>query len=57
MLEDAGYKVDDRLLTSRDDVDAFKAEHEVATTPVIFIDAERIDGSQELAAWLETATA
>ena len=57
MLEQAGYDVDDRLLTSREQVEAFKEEQGVATTPIIFIGDERIDGSDELAAWLETAEA
>ncbi|WP_341207421.1 glutaredoxin domain-containing protein [uncultured Sphingomonas sp.] len=48
MLEEAGYSVDDRILGSRDEVDAFKAEQGVATTPQIFIDGERIGGSDEL---------
>ncbi|WP_028965006.1 glutaredoxin domain-containing protein [Sphingomonas phyllosphaerae] len=48
MLEDAGYDVDDRILRSRDEVDAFKAEQGVATTPQVFIDGERIGGSDEL---------
>jgi glutaredoxin len=53
MLEDASIEFDDRLLTSREEVDAFKAEHDVATTPQIFIDGERIGGSEELAEYLE----
>jgi glutaredoxin 3 len=57
MLEDAGYDVDDRLLTSRDEVDAFEEEQGVETTPQIFIDGERIGGSEELASYLETASA
>lgn len=57
LLEDAGYDVDDRLLTSREQVEEFKEEQGVATTPIIFIGDERIDGSDELAAWLETASA
>jgi glutaredoxin len=57
MLDDAGLSFDDRLLTSREDVDAFKAEHDVATTPQIFIDDERIGGSEELAHYLESAAA
>jgi glutaredoxin 3 len=57
MLNDAGYKVDDRLLTSREDVDAFQAEQGVETTPQIFIDGERIGGSEELASYLETTDA
>ena len=57
MLEDSGRPFDDRLLTSRDEVDAFKDEHGVATTPQIFIDGERIGGSEQLADYLETAEA
>ena len=53
MLEDSGFDLDERLLTSREEVDAFKAEHGVATTPLVFIDGERIGGSEELAAYLE----
>ena len=53
MLEDAGIPFDDRLLTSRDEVDAFEAEKGVETTPQVFIDGERIGGSEELAAYLE----
>jgi glutaredoxin len=52
MLEGAGFEVDDRLLTSREQVDAFKAEHHVATTPQSFIDGERIGGSDELEQYL-----
>jgi glutaredoxin 3 len=57
LLEDAGYDIDDRLLTSRDQVEKFKREQGVETTPVIFIGDEPIDGSDELAAYLENAAA
>jgi glutaredoxin 3 len=57
LLEDAGYEIDDRLLTSREQVDEFEEEQGVQTTPIIFIGDERIDGSDELAAYLETAGA
>ena len=57
MLDDAGFKVDEHVLSSRDEVDAFKEEQQVATTPIIFIDGERIDGSHQLADFLETAEA
>ena len=55
MLEDAGFEVGEHLLESREEVDAFKAEHQVATTPLIFIDGEAIGGSEELASYLERA--
>ena len=35
--------------------DAFKAEHQVATTPLIFIGGEAIGGSEQLANYLERA--
>ena len=53
MLEEAGIPFDDRLLTSRDEVDAFKEEHGLQTTPLIMIDGEPIGGSSELAEYLQ----
>ncbi|MBB4617258.1 glutaredoxin domain-containing protein [Sphingomonas abaci] len=52
MLEGAGFTVDDRLLRSREEVDAFKAEQGVATTPQIVINGERIGGSDDLERYL-----
>ena len=52
MLEEAGFEVDDRILGSRDEVDAFQEENGVSTTPLIFIGDEKIDGSDELEAHL-----
>jgi glutaredoxin len=55
MLEEHGFEVDDRLLRSREEVDAFKAEHKLTTTPLIFIDGEKIGGSDDLARYLAAA--
>ena len=55
LLEDNGYAVDDRILKTRDEVDAFETEHGVATTPQIFIDGERIGGSEDLERYLNEA--
>lgn len=52
LLEEHGYEVDDQILSTREQVDAFKAEHGVATTPQVFIDGRRIGGSEELASFL-----
>ena len=52
MLEQHGYAVDDRILRTREETDAFEAEHGVDTTPQIFIDDERIGGSDDLAEYL-----
>jgi len=57
MLEDAGLQFEDHVLQSREEVDAFKDEHGVATTPQVFVDGERIGGSEELARFLEEAAA
>ena len=48
LLRRRGYTVDDRWLTTREQVDAFKAEHGVATTPQTFIDGVRIGGYDDL---------
>lgn len=52
MLEQAGYTVDDRILRSREEVDGFEAEQGVKTTPQVFIDGERIGGSDDLERYL-----
>lgn len=52
LLTEAGYSIDERLLTSRTEVDAFKAERGLATTPLIEIDGEVIGGASDLEAWL-----
>lgn len=57
MLEDSGRSYDDRLLSSREEVEQFKAEHGVETTPQVFVDGERIGGSEELAQFLESVDA
>ena len=56
MLEDAGYQIDEHLLTTREEVDAFQAEQGVSTTPQIFIGGKRIGGSEELAQYLDTVS-
>ena len=55
MLEEADYDVDDRVLGSREEVDSFEKEHGVDTTPQVFIDDERIGGSDDLQRYLERA--
>ncbi|MBO9695968.1 MAG: glutaredoxin [Sphingopyxis sp.] len=48
LLRRKGFEVDDIWLRSREETDAFKAEHDVATTPQTFIDGKRIGGYDEL---------
>jgi glutaredoxin 3 len=57
MLEAAGFAVDDRILASREAVEVFKAEHGVATTPLIFIDGEEIGDSDDLERFLASQDA
>ena len=48
LLESHGYTVEDHHLTTREETDAFKAKHDVKTTPQTFIDGERIGGNDDL---------
>jgi len=48
LLERRGFRVDDQHLTSREETDAFKKEHDVETTPQTFIDGNRIGGYDAL---------
>jgi glutaredoxin len=48
LLKHRGFSVDDRWLTTRAEVDTFKAEHDVQTTPQTFIDGVRIGGYDDL---------
>jgi glutaredoxin len=57
LLDEQGYEVDEHILSSREEVEAFKDEHGVSTTPQVFIDDERIGGSDDLAAYLQSASA
>ncbi|MBW3098983.1 MauE/DoxX family redox-associated membrane protein [Pseudohoeflea coraliihabitans] len=50
LLEKEGYTVEDHHLTSRAETDAFRAEHDVKTTPQTFIDGKRIGGHDDLLA-------
>ena len=48
LLESEGYSVDDHLLETREQTDAFKAKHDVETTPQVWIGQERIGGYTDL---------
>jgi glutaredoxin len=52
LLKRAGYEIDDRRLTTREETEAFKAEQGVATTPQIFIGGKRIGGHDDLRRFL-----
>lgn len=48
LLKSKGYMVEDHGLETREDTDAFKTEHDVKTTPQVFIDGQRIGGYDDL---------
>ena len=52
LLEAADFEVDEHILRTREEVEAYKTEEGVATTPQVFIDGERIGGSDDLARFL-----
>uniref|UniRef100_UPI0035CAE887 glutaredoxin domain-containing protein n=1 Tax=uncultured Sphingomonas sp. TaxID=158754 RepID=UPI0035CAE887 len=53
MLDETGFVVDEHILRSRAEVDEFEAMHGVDTTPQVFIDGERVGGSDVLERFLE----
>ncbi len=48
LLKSQGFEVEDHHLKTREETDAFKAEHGVKTTPQTFIDGIRIGGYDDL---------
>ncbi|MFH8654694.1 MauE/DoxX family redox-associated membrane protein [Sphingomonas paucimobilis] len=48
LLRRQGYVVEDHALRTREETDAFKAEHGVKTTPQVFIGGERVGGYDDL---------
>lgn len=52
LLEEAGFEVEEHILRTRDEVDAYEAELGVDTTPQIFIDGMHVGGHRELERYL-----
>lgn len=48
LLQRRGFTVDDHWLRTREETDAFQREHDVDTTPQVFIGGERIGGYDDL---------
>ncbi len=57
LLEKKGIVFQDHVLGSREEVEAFKSEHAVETTPQVWLDDERIGGFDALASHLGEPTA
>ena len=54
LLTREGFTIDDQWLTTRVQAEAFKAEHAVDTTPLVFIDSMRVGGYDDLCRHLGT---
>jgi glutaredoxin len=52
LLKRSGFEVEDHHLKTRDETDAFKAQHAVVTTPQVFIGGQRIGGYDDLRRFL-----
>jgi glutaredoxin/uncharacterized membrane protein YphA (DoxX/SURF4 family) len=48
LLERKGFRVEDHWLETREETDAFQREHDVETTPQVFLGGERIGGYDDL---------
>lgn len=57
LLRRRGYEVEDHWLTTREETDAFKAEHGVKTTPQTFIGGERVGGYDDVRLFFGRAVA
>ena len=57
MLENAGFEVEEHILETREEVDAYMEHEGVERTPQVFIDDRRIGGSEELERHLQGAPA
>ena len=52
LLKREGFEVEDHHLKSREQTDAFKAKHQVETTPQTFIGGQRVGGYDDLREYL-----
>lgn len=57
LLQQQGYTVSDHLLTSREETEFFKQQHQVDTTPQTFIDSQRIGGYDDLRSYFDKPAA
>lgn len=53
LLKDKGIDFEDHKLATQEETEAFKAAHQVTTTPQVFFGGERIGGYTDLAAWFD----
>ena len=44
LLKREGFAIEEHILRTRRETDAFKDKHHITTTPLVFIDGEKIGG-------------
>ena len=54
LLVSKGFLIEEHVLVTRAEVDAFKQAHAVKTTPQTFIDGRRIGGYDDLVAYFRS---
>ena len=52
MLEDAGFEIEEHILGTREEVEAYMESEGVSRTPQVFIEGTRIGGSSALERYL-----
>ena len=52
LLKRSGYEVEDHHLATREETEAFKAKHGVATTPQVFVGGKRVGGYDDVRRFL-----
>jgi glutaredoxin len=52
LLRDNDFDVEEQQLTTREEVEAFKAEHNLSTTPLITVDGTVVGGCSDLEKFL-----
>jgi len=57
LLEQHGFEIDEHILASREEVEAFKQDHGLETTPLVVIDGGEIGGCEELEIYLQSEAA
>ncbi|MDA8585160.1 glutaredoxin [Rhodobacteraceae bacterium] len=48
LLRREGFEIEEHILTTRRETDAFKDKHHITTTPLVFIDKVKIGGFTDL---------
>ncbi|MFY0597217.1 MAG: glutaredoxin [Cognatishimia sp.] len=54
LLRGSGMTFDEHILRTRRETDAFKDKHNVTTTPLIFIDGQKVGGYTDLKKYLKS---